>query len=159
MPPNVHPLPASCCFCHFQIFGKIDSFPKQFLNVFRIKKANCIFEELSNSYLTVLLISFFPLLLRVTAEVEKTIYLSCKIRRNKHNTTDIKTALDYLSATAIMLVMFWTERIHSTTNSKTYERAKNLFNAANTQSSFEESLKEKRHKFIDICSLFTCFSV
>ena len=43
-------------------------FKKIILNVFRIKIANCIFEELSTLYLIVLLISFFPLLLWITAK-------------------------------------------------------------------------------------------
>ena len=61
-----------------------------------------------------------------------------------------------------MLAIFWTKRdfwiisdIHSTTNLKTYEQAKNLVNPANAQSSSEESLKEKLHTFIGMCSLFT----
>ena len=48
-----------------------------------------------------------------------------------------------------MLAIFWTKRdfwiisdIHSITNLKTYEQAKNLVNPANAQSSSEESLKE-----------------
>ena len=47
--------------------------------------------------------------------------------------------------------------IRSTTNLTTYEQATNLFNPANTQSSSEESLKEKWHVFIGMCSLFTWF--
>ena len=62
------PLPTPCYLRHFQIFNKIDSFPKRNLNFFWIKKTNCIFEELSNLYITVLLISFFSLLLWITAE-------------------------------------------------------------------------------------------
>ena len=42
--------------------------------------------------------------------------------------------------------------IHST-NLKTHERANNFFNPTNTQSSSEESLKEKRKMFIGMCSL------
>ena len=49
--------------------------------------------------------------------------------------------------------------IHSTTNLKTYEQAKNFFNPANTQSSSKESLKEKRHAFIGMRSLFTWFNM
>ena len=48
---------------------------------------------------------------------------------------------------------------HSTINLKTYEQAKNLFNPANTQSSSEESLKEKRHMFIVMSSLFFWFNM
>ena len=36
---------------------------------------------------------------------------------------------------------------------------KHFFNPANTQSSFEESLKEKGHTFISMCSLFTWFNM
>ena len=66
-----------------------------------------------------------------------------------------------------MLMIFWTERdsalfliaeIHSTTNLKTYEQAKNFFNPVNTQSSSEKSLKEK-HTFTGMCSLFTWFNM
>ena len=63
-----HDPPAPCCLCHFQIFDKINSFQKHFLNVFRIKNANCINEQLPNLYLIALLISCFPLLLWITAE-------------------------------------------------------------------------------------------
>ena len=49
--------------------------------------------------------------------------------------------------------------IHSKTNLKTYEQAKNLFNPANTPSSSDKSLKEKRHTFIGMCSLFICFNM
>ena len=58
-----------CYLRHFQIFDKIDSFPKNIFNVIRIKKkANRIFDELSNLCSIVLLISFFLLLLWITAE-------------------------------------------------------------------------------------------
>ena len=40
--------------------------------------------------------------------------------------------------------LFLIAGIHSRANFTTYEQVKNLFNPANTQSSFEESLKEKR---------------
>ena len=57
------------CLRHFHNFDKIDSFPNFFfLNVCRIKKANCIFEELSNLYLISLLISFIPHLVWITEE-------------------------------------------------------------------------------------------
>ena len=57
--------PNPCYLRYFQILYKIDSFPKKIF--FRIKNVNYIFEELSNLYLTVLLISFFPCLLWITA--------------------------------------------------------------------------------------------
>ena len=55
--------------------------------------------------------------------------------------------------------LFFIVGIHSTANLKTYEQAKNFFNPANTQSSSEEFLKEKRHTFIGMCSLFTWFNM
>ena len=82
----------------------------------------------------------------------------------EHNTTNIQTAPDYSSATAIMLVILWIERnfwiISDCSNFfnnklKNLWTRKNFFNPANTQSSSEESLKEKRHSFIGMCSLFT----
>ena len=51
--------------------------------------------------------------------------------------------------------LFLIAGIHSTANLKTYKQAKNLFNPANTNSSSEESLKEKRHTFISMCHLLT----
>ena len=45
--------------------------------------------------------------------------------------------------------------IHSTTYLKFFEQEKNVFNPANTQSSSEECLTEKRHTFTSICCLFT----
>ena len=55
----------------------------------------------------------------------------------------------------------WTKRdfchisgIHSTTNLRTYEQAKNFFHPPNTQSSSEESLKEKCKTFIGKCFPF-----
>ena len=55
--------------------------------------------------------------------------------------------------------IFLTAGIHATKNLKTYEQAKNSFDPANTQSSSEESLKEKRRIFIGMCSLFTWFNM
>ena len=55
--------------------------------------------------------------------------------------------------------LFLISGIHSTTNLKTYEQAKNFFNPGNTQSSSGESLKEKRHTFIGMCSLSTWFGI
>ena len=56
-------------------------------------------------------------------------------------------------------VLFLIAGIHSTTNLKTYEQLKNLFDPANTQPSSEESLKEKRHMFVGMCPLFTWFNI
>ena len=86
----------------------------------------------------------------------------------EHNATNIQTAPDCSSATAIMLQIFWSERdsaffliawIHSTTNLKSYEQAENFINPAGTQSSSEEPLKEKRHTFIGMCPLLTWLSM
>ena len=162
--------PAPCYLRHFQIFDKIDSFPKKFECLYNKRRqiAICTFGELSNLYLIVLLTSFFPLLLWITAEnrtiepIWRNIYMNYKIRQNITPQT-YKLYLIYSSATAIMLVIFGTERdfciISDYRNSfnnklKTYKRAKNFFNPANKKSLAEESVKEKRHTFIGICSLF-----
>ena len=81
-------------------------------NVFWIKKANCIFEELAYLYLIVLLTSFFPLLLRITQKKEpnRRNYLFELQNHAEHNKRNIQTAPYYSSATAIMLAIFWTER-------------------------------------------------
>ena len=50
-----------------------------------------------------------------------------------------------------MSALFLIAGIHSTANLKTYEKAKNFFKPANTQSSSEESFKEKRKTCIGIC--------
>ena len=55
--------------------------------------------------------------------------------------------------------LFLTVAIHSTTNLKINEQAKNFFSPANTQSSYEESLEEKGHNFIGMCSFFTWFNM
>ena len=52
--------------------------------------------------------------------------------------------------------LFLIAGIHSTTNVKTYEQAKNFFSPANTQSSSEESLKEKR---VSACVSFSFGSI
>ena len=80
--------PAHCYLRHFQIFDKIDSSPKKVLNVSRLKKANYSFEELSNLYLIVMLISFFPILLWITAEnitkLKKLFIWTTKSSRTQH---------------------------------------------------------------------------
>ena len=48
--------------------------------------------------------------------------------------------------------------IHSTTNLKTYEQAKNYFNPAKTQSSPEESLKENVIR-LSVCVPFSLGSI
>ena len=55
----------------------------------------------------------------------------------------------------VISALFLIAGIHSTTSLKAYEQAKGFFNLANTKSSSEESLKEKRHTFMGMCSLFT----
>ena len=104
--------PRTLLFAPFSVFDKTDSFPKKTLNVFWIKKANCIFEELAYLYLIVLLTSFFPLLLRITQKKEpnRRNYLFELQNHAEHNTRNIQTAPYYSSATAIMLAIFWTER-------------------------------------------------
>ena len=63
----------------------------------------------------------------------------------EQNNTNIQTAPDYSSETAIMLgfsrlnvisSLHLFAGIHSTTKLKTYEKAKKSFNPANTQSSY-----------------------
>ena len=93
----------------------------------------CVFEELSNIYLIVLLICIFHLILWIKSKnrIKQLFrnYLFELQDRAEHDTTNIQTAPKYLSATAIMLVILWTERnfcIFSdwrnsfTTNLKTY---------------------------------------
>ena len=65
-PPTPYPPPAICVISRF--LTKSIVFQKNFWMSSGYKKANCIFEELSNLYLIVLLISFFPLLLCITTE-------------------------------------------------------------------------------------------
>ena len=69
----------------------------------------------------------------------------------EHYAKNIQTVPDYSSATAIILVIFRTERdfciISDCSNSfnnklKNLSTSKNFFNRANTQSSSEESLKD-----------------
>ena len=51
-----------------------------------------------------------------------------------------------------MISEFLIAGIHSITNLKTNEQAKNFFNPAKTQSSSEEFLQENRDTFIGMCS-------
>ena len=57
--------PATCVISRF--LTKLIVSQNIFWNVYAIKKANWIFEELSNLYLTVMLTSFFPRLLWIPA--------------------------------------------------------------------------------------------
>ena len=88
-PPPPPPPPDTCVISRFStksIVFNLDS--SKFLNVFRIKKANCIFEELSILYLIVL-ISFFLVLLCITAEsrtkLKKLFIWTTKSGRKQHH--------------------------------------------------------------------------
>ena len=96
-------------------------------------------------------------------QAEEIIYLNYKIRRNTTPQTyklhliihqQLQQCEWYFGLNMIS-ALFIIVRIHSTTNLKSYEQAKNIFNPANTQSSSEESLNVKRRTFIDMCPLFT----
>ena len=93
---------ASCYLRHFQIFDKIDNFPKKFWMLWGWKKENFVFEELSNLYLIVLLNSFFSLHLWITAEnktkLKKLFIWTIKSDGTQHQ--QYTTAPDYSSATA-----------------------------------------------------------
>ena len=145
-------LPPPSAFCViFRLLTKSIVFQKFFEQVFRITKANCIFEELSNLCFIILLISFIPFLLWITTE-NRTKLKKLYIRTTKSGGAQHHKHTNFTwisSATPVMLVIFWTERelciISDCRNSfsnklKTYEQAKNLFNPADTQSSSEESL-------------------
>ena len=164
-PPTSHRAP--CCSRYFHIFDKIDSFPKQFLNLFSIKKANCIFEGLSTVYLIDLLISFFPLLLWITAEnrtklkkLFEIIYLNYKIKGNTTPQTNKLHLIIHSNCKNASDILDWTWFLHyfwlqdSFNNKlKNVWTSKIFLNPANTQSSSEESLTEKRKTFIGTYSL------
>ena len=70
-----------------------------------------IIEELSNLYLTVLIISFlFFCGLKQDKEPTWKNYVFELQNQGEHNATNIQTGPDYLSATVIILLIFWTER-------------------------------------------------
>ena len=50
----------------------------------------------------------------------------------------------------MILHYFWLQEFIQQQTQKTYEQAENFINLANTKSSSEESLKEKRHTFIGV---------
>ena len=120
----------------------------------------------TNLYLIVQQISFLPLLLRITAEnrtkLKKLFIWATKSGRIQHHTKKKKHCIwlfisNYNNASDIFELnetsgLSLIAGIHST-NLKTHERANNFFNPTNTQSSSEESLKEKRKMFIGMCSL------
>ena len=106
--------PSPCYLRHFPIFDKIDSFGKDFLNVLRIKRANCIFEELSNLYLIVLLISFFPLFCGLQQKIGPLIWTtkSGGTQNNKHINCTLLIINNCINVGAIMdwklfLHYFW----------------------------------------------------
>ena len=105
------PTPNPCYLFHFQIFEKIVGFQKKLWIPLGRKKKNCIFEELSNLYLIVLLFNSFPLLLWITTEnrtkLKKLFIWTTKSGETQHHKQ--KTAPDCSSETAIMLLIFWTE--------------------------------------------------
>ena len=160
------PLPPAICVIS-RFLTKLIVSQNIFWNVYAIKKANWIFEELSNLYLTVMLTSFFPRLLWIPA-VKRTKLKKLSIWTTKsggtqhHKQTNKQTNYtwlfmsncnnsDILNWTYFCIILIvW---IHSATNLKTYEQAKSFFNQANTQSSSGESLKEKRKTFSGMCSL------
>ena len=136
------------------------------MNIFRIKKANYISEELSKLHLIVLLISFFTLLLWITAG-----------NRTKMNklfiwTTNSGGAQHHKHANCTWLFI---SKCNNAINNccilsdcrnsfnkklKTYGQAKDFFNPTNTKSLSEWSLKEKLHTFIGMtCYLFTWFNM
>ena len=133
--------------------------------------ANGIFEELPNLYLIVLLTSFFPLLLRISAENRInlklfiwTTELGGTQQTNKQ--TNKQTNCTWL-ATAIILVIYWAERdfciISDCRNSfnnkfKNLFTSKKLFNPAKIQSPPAESLKEKCKRLL-VCVPFSHGSI
>ena len=134
-------------FLSFLEFWQNRQFSKENFKCLQEENASCIFQELSNLYFLFLLISFFPFLLWLTAENNVPIWRNYLFELQSYaglNITNCTWLFISSTATAI-IVIFWTKRdsalfliaeIHSTTN------------LANTKSSSEESLKEKRHSFI-----------
>ena len=75
---------------------------------FRIKKSNCIFEELSNFCLIVLLISFFPLLLWIIAENRtklKKLYIWITKSGGTQHHRHTKCTWLFSSATAMLVIL------------------------------------------------------
>ena len=120
-----------------------------------------------NLYLIVLLISFFPLLLWIAAEnktkLKKLFIWTTKSGGPQHCKHTNCTWLFISNCNSSSDILDWTI-ISDCKNSfnnrlKNYDQAKNFFYAANTQSSSEESFKEKRKTFVGMCSLFTWFNM
>ena len=70
------------------------------------------------------------------------------------NCNNISDILDW----TWFLHYFWLQESFNNKRKNLWTR-KNIFNLANTQSSYEESLKEKLHTFIGMCSLFNWFNM
>ena len=114
-PPPTPPLPppplAICVISRFSANSIV--FQKNFLNTFRIKKESLhlwrtdyfIFNCLAYQFLS----SSFDDYSGKQNPAEEITYLKSKIQAEQ-NTTNIQTAPDYSSVTAIMSVMFWTKR-------------------------------------------------
>ena len=122
--------PSICIISKFSTKSIV--FQKKCFIAFMIKKGELhVFEELSNLYLIVLLIVtflFFRVLLQKIEPSWKNYWLELQ-NQAKRKITNIQTAPDYSSATAIMLVIFWTERdfcIVSDCRNKFSNKVKNL---------------------------------
>ena len=126
-----------------------------------------IFYSFANQFLS----SSFVDYNRKYNQAEEIVYLNYKIRRTQHHKQTNCTWLFISNCNNVSDVLNWTwflhyfwhfliisAGIHSTTNLKTYEQSKNFFNPE-IQSLSEESLKEKRKRFVGMCSLFTWFNM
>ena len=118
---NINP-PSPYYLRHFQVFNKIDSFPK--------KKNQCF-------------------------------YLNYKIRWNTTTQTyKMHLIIHQLrNSWPFITWLFWAERDFCIISDcrdlfNNFWASKKKINLTNTQSSSEESLKEKRHTVIGMCSLF-----
>ena len=140
-------------------------FQKTFLNFLRCKLHHYIFEELSNLYPIVLLISFFPLHSWIVVENRTKLKKLLIWTTKSGGTQTLQTYKLHLTiSTALVLVTFWTKYdfciiFYCRNKLKTSERAKRFFNPANAQSSSEKSPKEKRHTVIGLYSLCTRFNI
>ena len=118
-----------------------------------------------------MLISFFPLLLWITAE-NRTEFNNLFIWTTKSGGTQHhkqincswlligncnKTCNGY--GLNLISTLFPIAGMHSTTNLKIYGQAKNFFYPANVHSPSEETIKEKRKTFIGMCSHSTWFNM
>ena len=108
-----------------------------------------------------MLVNFISLLLWIKAENRTK--LSTKSGGTQHHKHANCASLFIRKCNNVSDILDWTwfliAGIHSTTNLKFINKQKSFFNPENTQSSFEKTLKEKRHKFISMCSTFTSFNM